>query len=146
MNEQEYEQRELAERHHRAAAAARAGQPESAARTAQAAEAAQSAEAATPDAVKEAEVSRQAVKQRLAQMRGRGVDWVRPTDLMAHHAGSLSRRGIDFTAEQSRRLRAPLEAHAQRIAERARRLPSLSAFGRRGTADQGQSRSGVGMR
>lgn len=140
MNEQEYEQRELAERHHHAAEAARAGQAESEARTAQA------AEAATPDAVKEAEVSRRAVKQRLAQMRGRGVDWVRPTDLMAHHAGSLSRRGIDFTAEQSRRLRAPLEAHAQRIAERARRLPSLSAFGRRGTADQGQSRSGVGMR
>lgn len=140
MNEQEYEQRELAERHHRAAEAARAGQAESEARTAQA------AEAATPDAVKEGEVSRQAVKQRLAQMRGRGVDWVRPTDLMAHHAGSLSRRGIDFTAEQSRRPRAPLETHAQRIAERARRLPSLSAFGRRGTADQGQSRSGVGMR
>ena len=140
MNEQEYEQRELAERHHRAAKAARAGQADSEARPAQA------AEAATPDAVKEAEVSRQAVKQRLAQMRGRGVDWVRPTDLMAHHAGSLSQRGIDFTAEQSRRLRAPLEAHAQRIAERARRLPSLSAFGRNGTADQGQSRSGVGMR
>jgi hypothetical protein len=96
--------------------------------------------------VKEAEVSRQAVKQRLAQMRGRGVDWVRPTDLMADHAGSLSRRGIDFAADQSRRFRAPLEAHAQRIAERARRLPSLSAFGRRGAADQGQSRSGVGMR
>lgn len=140
MNEQEYEQRELAEGHHRAAEAAQTGHAESETRTAQA------AEAATPDAVKEAEVSRQAVKQRLAQMRGRGVDWVRPTDLMAHHAGSLSRRGIDFTAEQSRRLRAPLEGHAQRIAERARRLPSLSAFGRRGTADQGQSRSGVGMR
>lgn len=140
MNEQEYEQRELAELHHRAAEAARAGQAESEARTAQA------ADPATPDAVKEAEVSRQAVKQRLAQMRGRGVDWVRPTDLMAHHAGALSRRGIDFTAEQSRRLRSPLEVRAQRIAERARRLPSLSAFGRRGTADQGQSRSGVGMR
>ena len=54
MNEQEYEQRELAERHHRAAKAARAGQADSEARPAQA------AEAATPDAVKEAEVSRQA--------------------------------------------------------------------------------------
>lgn len=140
MNEQEYEQLELAERHRRAAEAARAGEAESDSRAAQA------VEPATPDAVKEAEVSRQAMRQRLAQMRGRGVDWVRPTDLMAHHAGSLSRRGIDFTAEQSRRLRAPLEAHAQRIAERARRLPSLSAFGRRGTADQGQNRSGVGMR
>lgn len=141
MNEQEYEQLQLAERQARDAEAARAPQAESELRSMQATET-----AATPDAVKEAELSRKAMRERIAQMRGRGVDWVRPTDLIAHHAGSLSRRGIDFTTEQSRRVRAPMEANAQRIAERARRLPSLSAFGRRGSADQGQNRSGVGMR
>ena len=141
MNEQEYEQLELAERQRRDIEVTRASQTESESRSTQAVEA-----AATPDAVKEAEVSRQAMRERITQVRGRGVEWVRPTDLIARHAGSLSGRGIDFTAEQSLRVRAPMEANAQRIAERARRLPSLSAFGRRGTADQGQSRSGVGMR
>lgn len=95
--------------------------------------------------MKEAE-SRRAAKQRLATARGRGVDWMRPTDLIAHTGGALSRRGIDLTAAGSRRLRAPLVAGARWAGERARRLPPLSAFGRRGGADQGQVRSGVGMK
>ena len=106
----------------------------------------ENAEAAgTPDAVKEA-ASRKAAKEKLAQVRGRGVDWVRPTDLFAHGGGALSRRGIDLTAAGNRRLRAPLVKGARWVGERAKRLPPLSAFGRRGGTDQGQVRSGVGMR
>ena len=99
----------------------------------------------TPDAIKEA-ASRRAAKEKLAQVRGRGVDWVRPSDLFAHGGGALSRRGIDVTAAGNRRLRAPIDKGARWVAERARRLPPLSAFGRRGGTDRGQARSGVGMR
>lgn len=101
--------------------------------------------AGTPDAVKDAE-SRKAAKEKLARVRGRGVDWVRPTDLMAQGGGALSRRGIDLTTAGNRRLRAPIEKGARWVAERAKRLPPLSAFGRRGGAEQGPRRSGVGMR
>lgn len=101
--------------------------------------------AGTPDAVQDAE-SRKAVKEKLAQVRGRGVDWVRPTDLLAQGGGTLSRRGIDRTTEMNRHVRAPIEKGARWVAERAKRLPPLSAFGRRGGAEQGPRRSGVGMR
>ncbi|MFS2282067.1 hypothetical protein V2S04_14735 [Microbacterium sp. OR21] len=101
--------------------------------------------AGTPDAIKEA-ASRRAAKEKLAQVRGRGVGWVRPTDLFAHGGGALSRRGIDVTAAGSRRLRTPIENGARWVGERARSLPPLSAFGRRGGTDRGQSRSGIGMR
>ena len=107
---------------------------------------AENAEAAdTPDAIKESE-ARRAAKEKLAQVRGRGVDWVRPTDLFSQSGGALSRRGIDLTAAGSRRLRAPIEKGARWVGERARHLPPLSAFGRRSGSDQGQVRSGVGMR
>jgi hypothetical protein len=99
----------------------------------------------TPDAVKEAE-SRKAAKEKLARVRGRGVDWVRPTDLIAQGGGTLSRRGIDRTVEMNRHVRAPIDKGARWFAERAKRLPPLSAFGHRGGADQGPRRSGVGMK
>lgn len=101
--------------------------------------------AGTPDAVQDAE-SRKAAKEKLAQVRGRGVDWVRPTDLLAQGGGTLSRRGIDRTTEMNWHVRAPIEKGARWVAERAKRLPPLSAFGRRGGAEQGPRRSGVGMR
>jgi len=101
--------------------------------------------AGTPDAVKDAE-SRKAAKERLARVRGRGVDWMRPTDLIAQGGGALSRRGIDHTAEMDRHVRAPIEKGARWVAERAKRLPPLSAFGHRGGTEQGPRRSGVGMR
>lgn len=102
--------------------------------------------AGTPEAVKEAAMSRRAAKDKLAQVRGRGVDWVRPTDLIAQGGGALSRRGIDFATRVNRRARAPIEKGAHWVAERARQLPPLSAFGRRGGTEQGHGRSGVGMR
>lgn len=101
--------------------------------------------AGTPDAVKDAE-SRKAAKEKLARVRGRGVDWVRPTDLIAQGGGRLSRRGIDRTADMNRHVRAPIEKGARWVADRAKRLPPLSAFGHRGGAEQGPRRSGVGMR
>ena len=99
----------------------------------------------TPDAIKESE-SRKAVKEKLAKVRGRGVDWVRPTDLLSQSGGALSRRGIDLTAAGNRRRRAPLDKGARWVAERVRRLPPLSAFGWRGGAERGQVWSGGGMR
>ncbi|WP_431878433.1 hypothetical protein [Amycolatopsis sacchari] len=102
--------------------------------------------AGSPEAVKEAAVSRKAAKDRLARVRGRGVDWVRPTDLFAQGGGALSRRGIDLTTRGNQRMRRPFEAGARWVADRAKRLPPVSAFGRRGPADQAQRRSGVGMR
>lgn len=102
--------------------------------------------AGTPEAVKEATVSRETAKDRLAKVRGKGVDWVRPTDLFAQGGGALSRRGIDLTTRGNQRMRRPFEAGARWVVDRANRLPPVSAFGRRGPADQGQRRSGVGMR
>ena len=102
--------------------------------------------AGAPDAVKEAELSRWEAKEKLAQVRGRGVDWVRPSDLLAQSGGALSRRGIDFTTRLNERNRAPFEKATRWAAERARRLPPLSAFGRHGNAEQGQRRPGVGTR
>lgn len=99
----------------------------------------------TPDAIRDA-ASRRAAKEKLAQVRGRGVDWVRPTDLFARAGGALSRGGIDLAAAGSRRLRAPIEKGTQWARERARHLPPVSAFGRRGGADHAQARAGVGMR
>ncbi|GAA2005560.1 hypothetical protein [Brevibacterium samyangense] len=134
------DQTNLAEQYHRDP------EPEPAQRVQKTPNPAEDAEAmGTPDAIKESE-TRRAAKEKLAQVRGRGVDWVRPADLLSQSGGALSRRGIDLTAAGSRRLRAPIEKGARWVGERARHLPPLSAFGRRSGSDQGQVRSGVGMR
>lgn len=102
----------------------------------------------TPDAVKDATTGpRRTTTTRAPRERppGRGVEWLRPTDLIAHQTSRLAGRGIDFHAELARRARAPIATGARRIGDRARRLPPVNAFGRRGTARQGPARSGVGM-
>ena len=81
----------------------------------------------------------------IARRRGRGGEWVRPTDLIARHSASLSGRGIDFEAELARRARAPIANRMHDLADRARRLPPLSAFGRSGATHESPVRSGVGM-
>ena len=81
----------------------------------------------------------------IARRRARGVEWVRPTDLIARHSASLSGRGIDFEAELARRARAPIANRMHDLADRARRLPPLSAFGRSGATHESPVRSGVGM-
>lgn len=81
-----------------------------------------------------------------------GVEWVRPTELVALRSAQVAGRGIDFQAELARRARkAPGQAYRvvrarQRTdSQRAERLPPVSAFGR-GRADRfsWMSRSGIG--
>ncbi|WP_211358987.1 hypothetical protein [Nesterenkonia populi] len=60
----------------------------------------------------------------------RGVEWVRPTDLMARHTAVVAGRGIDFEAALARRVRAPLVAPVRRVGSRVAQLPPVSAFGR----------------
>lgn len=99
----------------------------------------------TPDAVEAAHVRRDDQERTLAGRRARGVEWARPTDLIARHGATLSGRGIDFEAELARRARAPIANRVHDLADRARRLPPLSAFGRSATSPTGPVRSGVGM-
>ena len=102
--------------------------------------------AGTPDAVKQQAARRDAVRARMDQVRGRGVEWVRPTDLIVRSSGTLAGRGIEFNSEHGRRFRSSLATGARSVSERAKRLPPLSAFGRRGQHVEGPARSGVGMR
>lgn len=104
----------------------------------------------TPEAVRAAEVARrgQVGPGGLAaadQTKGRGVEWVRVSDLIARQTSPLAGRGISFQAELARRARTPVAAGARRVADRARRLPPVSAFGRRSPGHGGPTRSGVGM-
>ena len=84
--------------------------------TAEAAEIADAAEAA------EAE-------QKLGAHRARGIEWVRPTDLIARNSASLAGRGIDMEVEMARRARAPMVDGIKGFGDRARQLSPLSAFG-----------------
>lgn len=104
--------------------------------------------AETPDAVQAAKVSgrRGDDAKRNAQEASRwtrGVEWVRPTDLIARHGGAAAARGIDFQVELARRTRTPIKAGVGHLSDRARRLPPLSAFGR-GATQAAPSRPGVG--
>lgn len=100
----------------------------------------------TPDAVEAALVRRDGDQGTPGhERRARGVEWVRPTDLIARHGATLSGRGIDFEAELARRARTPIANRMHDLADRARRLPPLSAFGRSATSPTGPVRSGVGM-
>ena len=97
----------------------------------------------TPEAVRAAQVARDDKQHTL--VRGRGVEWVRPTDLIARHSAHAAGRGLDFQAELARRTRTPLGAGVRRLGDRARRLPPISAFGRSSAPASQVSRSGVSM-
>ena len=97
----------------------------------------------TPEAVRAAQVVRDDKQQAL--VRGRGVEWVRPTDLIARHSAHAAGRGLDFQAELARRTRTPLGAGVRRLGDRARRLPPISAFGCSTAPASQMSRSGVSM-
>ncbi|HMR50655.1 MAG TPA: hypothetical protein PKE40_15475 [Arachnia sp.] len=97
----------------------------------------------TPEAVRAAQVAR--TEKQHAVVRGRGVEWVRPTDLMARHSANVAGRGLDFQAELARRTRAPLRVGMQAARDRARRLPPITAFGRRAVTTSTPIRPGVGM-
>ena len=97
----------------------------------------------TPEAVRAAQVARDDKQHTL--VRGRGVEWVRPTDLIARHSAHAAGRGLDFQAELARRTRTPIGAGVRRLGDRARRLPPISAFGRSTAPASQVSRSGVSM-
>jgi len=97
-----------------------------------------------PEAVRAAQIARE--DKQHAIVRGRGVEWVRPTDLIARHSAHAAGRGLDFQAELARRTRTPIGAGVRRLGDGARRLPPISAFGRSSApATQQVSRSGVSM-
>ena len=97
-----------------------------------------------PEAVRAAQVAR-TEKQHAAVIRGRGVEWVRPTDLMARHSANVAGRGLDFQAELARRTRTPLRVGMLAARDRARRLPPITAFGRRTVTTSAPTRPGVGI-
>ena len=99
----------------------------------------------TPEAVQEAAFAHEEAKAALARARGRGVEWVRPTDLIARESSRLAGRGLDLHTELARRSRASTATGLRHLSDRARRLPPASDFGRGGTRP-GPERSGVGMR
>lgn len=101
-----------------------------------------------PDAVRAAKVARGEKSEQATEKAGRrarGVDWVRPTDLVARQSAALAGRGIDFELELARRTRAPIKAGARHLSERARRLPDVSEFGRGSRSQSWVSRSGIGL-
>ena len=83
------------------------------------------------------------VEQRLEAHRARGIEWVRPTDLIARNTASLAGRGIDMEVEMSRKAREPLVAGLRNLGDRARRLSPLSAFGH-GARHHAPTRAAVG--
>ena len=98
--------------------------------------------ASTPDAVRAVRATRSDKQHGIVP--GRGVEWVRPTDLIARQSAHAAGRGLDFQTELARRTRAPIDAGVRRLGDRARRLPPLSAFGRSASRSQ-LSRSGLSM-
>lgn len=114
----------------------------------------------TPEAVQAARISRpdsDTSPAGASVRRTRGVEWVRPTDLMARHGAALAGRGIDFEVELARRTRSipgqAVRASRRQISdeqavetERARRLPPVSDFGRSGGSQSWVTRSGIGLR
>ena len=74
---------------------------------------------------------------------GRGIAWVRPTDLIARNTASLAGRGIDMEVEMARKAREPLVAGLRNLGDRARRLSPLSAFGH-GARHHAPTRAAVG--
>ncbi|HLS73399.1 MAG TPA: hypothetical protein VK046_06490 [Actinomycetaceae bacterium] len=98
----------------------------------------------TPDAIAARKVATHRPPLPGSPVRARGVEWIRPTDLLARQTATLAGRGIDFQADLSRRTRESAVAVARAAGDRARRLPPVSAFGR-GRAPRPVSRSAVGM-
>ncbi|MGO1317403.1 hypothetical protein [Mycetocola reblochoni] len=92
-----------------------------------------------PEAIQAADVDRDQQAELDTEKPARGVDWVRPSDLMSRAGGALSRRGIDLQADLALRARSGIAAGAKHLAASARRLPPLSAFGREEPAVEARS-------
>lgn len=75
---------------------------------------------------------------------GRGVEWVRPTDLMARRGARVAGRGIHFQTALSQKTRHGISVGGRRVGDRAARLAPLSAFGHgRGQVVPGRSAAGM---
>ncbi|WP_166998381.1 hypothetical protein [Paramicrobacterium fandaimingii] len=118
---------------------------------AEAARAEQTAEGwLVPEAIQAADIDHrtsdaQALAKGGVSARARGVDWVRPSDLLARGSGHAARTAIDFHAHLAEQARTGLRAGASRLGERARRLPPVTAFGRGQVGRSGAERDAVGM-
>jgi hypothetical protein len=99
----------------------------------------------TPEAVEAASVQhhRSSAGINPAFYRGRGVEWVRPTELMARGGSRVAGAGINFQTELRRRTYEATATSARSIAKRARRLPPLTAFGHGGSR-RGAERGSIG--
>lgn len=117
-------------------------------------------EPSAPEAVRAARIAQHSpadtTKTADGARRAQGVEWVRPTDLLARQSATVAGRGIDFEVELARRTR-KLTGHVTRasgrgigkagkaVGERARRLPDVSEFGRSSRHPSWVSRSGIGL-
>lgn len=101
------------------------------------------AAARVPDAIQAADVEGRR-QMDPSQTRARGVDWVRSSDLLARGSAKASRLGIDFEAHLAQKVHDPLARGIKHVGAKARELPPLSAFGRRGGRD-GAEHGPLGM-
>lgn len=103
-------------------------------------------DAETPEAVQEATTAtRREGRSAGPRPRTRGVEWVRPSELVARHTAFLAGRGIDLHTELHRRTRVATTTGVRKIGSTMRRLPPLSAFGRSHPAPAGPTRASAGM-
>ncbi|SMX77751.1 hypothetical protein BAURA86_00894 [Brevibacterium aurantiacum] len=102
------------------------------------------AEDLTPDAIEAEHTRQQAMPLAQDQHRARGVDWVRPTDLIARHSATVAGRGIDLHANLARQTRTGIANASTKITNQAKQLPPLSAFGRRSSSREPVARGAVG--
>ncbi|MFT3859994.1 hypothetical protein [Micropruina sp.] len=101
-------------------------------------------EAVASDEITEATGAEAAeVERKLQGHRARGIEWVRPTDLIARNSASLAGRGIDLEVEMARRSRAQVVGGLRNVGDRARRLSPVSAFGH-GARHHAPTRAAVG--
>lgn len=95
-----------------------------------------------PDAVKAR--TTQVAGRPVGRQVGRGVEWVRPTDLLARRGARVAGRGIHFQTALSQKTRHGIAVGSRRVGDRATRLAPLSAFGH-GRGQSVPGRSAVGM-
>lgn len=102
-------------------------------------------ETEVPDAVEAASTEQQAetTRDKMQAQKARGVDWVRPTDLLARSSAALSGRGIDLQSKLAQRVDRGIVTGAKHLATAVKKLPPLSSFGR-GRTHEAPTRSAVG--
>lgn len=105
----------------------------------------------TPDAIEASVTDRPRLHRAVdpAARNGRGVEWVRPTDLLVRSGSRVAGAGIDLQAELARHARQATTSSTRAMSLRAmslraRGLPPVSAFGRQ-SGRHGLDRGAVGM-